>query len=87
LTGHLPSTGLLTGNAHPLVDTLVDMIDWLTDVFLSFGGLVASWFVLEGTASYHVIQGLAAMLLITSCLALIACRPKVQTRSTLERDD
>jgi hypothetical protein len=50
------------------------MIDWLTQVFLKAGGRVASWFVIEGGADYHVVQGVAAMLLIILTLALLACR-------------
>jgi hypothetical protein len=50
------------------------MVDWLTQVFLKAGGRVAGWFAPEGGAEYHVLQGVVAMLLVTSALGLLAYR-------------
>ena len=52
------------------------MIDWLTRMLLSAAGTVVSWFEPEGTASFHVAQGVVAMLLITSVVALLASAPR-----------
>jgi hypothetical protein len=52
------------------------MVAWLTRVFLTLGGGAASWFVAEDAPNYSVIQGVAAMLLLTLTVAVLAFWPR-----------
>jgi hypothetical protein len=52
------------------------MVAWLTRIFLILGGAVASWFVAEDAPNYSVIQGVAAMLLLTFTVAVLAFWPR-----------